>query len=172
MIRGPLWPITMAACTNSRERRLRNSPRTSRATGGHDTTAIASVIDTMSRIEDRHQHDRHGESRDGLEELGEAHQEIVDPSAIKSRERPDGDADHDGDGRRNDADEKGDASPIGKARRDIPSQHVGAERKSRIFGWRQQRVADALPRADGEQQRRAKASTTTTRRIASPIRAP
>ena len=37
-----LMPMPTQACTNSRLRMARNSPRTSRAIGGHDTTAIAS----------------------------------------------------------------------------------------------------------------------------------
>ena len=44
MIRKSPMPIASHACTNSRPRRLRNSPRVSRATGGHDTTPIASTI--------------------------------------------------------------------------------------------------------------------------------
>ena len=39
--------MTTAAWTNSRDRSDMNSPRTSRATGGQDTTAIAEMIDSM-----------------------------------------------------------------------------------------------------------------------------
>ena len=76
------WPSTTAACTNSRVRSVRNSPRTSRATGGQETMAMAAMIETMLRREDRDQHDREDEARDGLEELGEAHQQVVDEAAV------------------------------------------------------------------------------------------
>ncbi|MNR43395.1 hypothetical protein D3C85_1620120 [compost metagenome] len=36
-------PASIAACTNSRFFRLMNSARTNRASGGHDTTAIAKI---------------------------------------------------------------------------------------------------------------------------------
>ena len=39
--RRSLMPIEMQACTNSRLRNARNSPRTRRAIGGHDTIAMA-----------------------------------------------------------------------------------------------------------------------------------
>ena len=35
------WPATMAACTNSRDLRVRTSPRTTRAIGGQLTVAMA-----------------------------------------------------------------------------------------------------------------------------------
>src|SRR5476649_2873638 len=40
-------PSTSAACTNSRERSDRNSARMTRATGGHETMAIAATIEAM-----------------------------------------------------------------------------------------------------------------------------
>ena len=45
MMRGVDWPASSAACTKSRWRRVRNSLRTSRATGGHDTMAMATTIE-------------------------------------------------------------------------------------------------------------------------------
>ena len=44
MIRASPMPTVWQACTNSRFRIDRNSPRTSRATAGHDTTAIAATM--------------------------------------------------------------------------------------------------------------------------------
>ena len=45
MMRGVDWPASSAAATKSRWRRVRNSLRTSRATGGHDTMAMATTMD-------------------------------------------------------------------------------------------------------------------------------
>ncbi|MCY1314414.1 hypothetical protein D9M70_650520 [compost metagenome] len=45
MMRTGFCPITTAACTNSRCLSDRNSPRTRRATGGHDTTEIAATME-------------------------------------------------------------------------------------------------------------------------------
>src|SRR6478609_11430852 len=44
-MRAGVWPMTMAACTNSRCLSVMNSDRTSRAAGGHDTMAIAPMIE-------------------------------------------------------------------------------------------------------------------------------
>ena len=45
MIRDGRCPMTTAACTNSRCLSVRNSPRTRRATGGQETTAMAPTIE-------------------------------------------------------------------------------------------------------------------------------
>ncbi|MCY1555011.1 hypothetical protein D9M68_916300 [compost metagenome] len=45
MISALPWPESCAAATNSRSRNDRNSPRTSRATGGQETIAIAQAMD-------------------------------------------------------------------------------------------------------------------------------
>ncbi len=47
--RGPL-PRTSAAWTNSRARRLRNSARTTRVTGGQDTTAMAATMEPIEGV--------------------------------------------------------------------------------------------------------------------------
>ena len=47
MIQLLLWPVTIAAWTYSRVRSDSTSPRTSRATGGQLTMAIAATIETM-----------------------------------------------------------------------------------------------------------------------------
>ena len=47
MMRDGRCPITTAAWTNSRCLRVRNSPRTRRATGGQDTTAMAPTIEVI-----------------------------------------------------------------------------------------------------------------------------
>ncbi|MNT38975.1 hypothetical protein D3C72_1751900 [compost metagenome] len=45
MIRAGDWPMTTAACTNSRSLRVMNSERTNLATGGQDTIAMAPTIE-------------------------------------------------------------------------------------------------------------------------------
>lgn len=47
MMRGVDCPASSAACTKSRWRSVRNSLRTSRATGGHETIAMATTIDLI-----------------------------------------------------------------------------------------------------------------------------
>src|SRR5690606_12999666 len=44
-MREGVWPMTMAACTNSRCLSVMNSERTRRAAGGHDTSAMAPMIE-------------------------------------------------------------------------------------------------------------------------------
>ncbi|MOA52638.1 hypothetical protein D3C78_1759710 [compost metagenome] len=45
MMRLGRWPITTAACTNSRVFSVMNSARTRRATGGQETIAIAPTME-------------------------------------------------------------------------------------------------------------------------------
>jgi hypothetical protein len=89
MIRASLIPIARAAWTNSRARNAMNSPRTSRATAGHETSAIAM---TMVVIEGRMivtENDREDHRRDGLEHFGHAHQQVVDQAAVVAGQRAD-----------------------------------------------------------------------------------
>ena len=81
MMRGVDWPMVTAACTYSRVLSDRTSPRTSRATGGHDDHADGEHDRAELRLQDRDQHDGECEARNGLEELGEAHQRVVDEAA-------------------------------------------------------------------------------------------
>ena len=76
-----LMPMTTQASTNSRLRIARNSPRTRRAIGGQETTRNGEMTRCDRRREHRHQQDGEDEERDSLEDLGDAHQQRVDPAA-------------------------------------------------------------------------------------------
>src|SRR4051812_50202947 len=90
MMRGSDSPRSTAACTNSRARSDRNSPRTIRATGGQLTTPMATTIDAALGV---NQHDEQYEVGDGLKEYGDAHQRIINQAAIVAGAGADGHTD-------------------------------------------------------------------------------
>jgi hypothetical protein len=50
MMRGVDCPASSAACTKSRWRSVRNSLRTRRATGGHETMAMAATMELTDGV--------------------------------------------------------------------------------------------------------------------------
>ena len=71
--------------TKSASRSERNCARTSRATVGQEATPIASAMIGSRRLADRDDDDDQQEGGHGLEQLGQAHQQGVEPAAEIAR---------------------------------------------------------------------------------------
>ena len=91
---------------------------------------MASTIEPSVRLQDRDQHDGQREGRDGLEELGEAHQRIVDEAAGIAGDGAERHADQQRDQRRDHADHQRDPRAMDEAGGDVAAERVGAEREA------------------------------------------
>ena len=107
-----------------------------------------------TRLHDRHQHDRQGEIGNGLEELGEAHQRIVDLAAKVARQRPqrhaDGKRHHGG----NQPDQQRHPGAVGEPGGDVAPHDIGAEPEPGDFTGRQERPLHHAPWRVGIEERR------------------
>ena len=131
-------PIARAASTNSRSRNASVAPRTTRAIDPHSRHDSSSVMPSgpprSTRAEgseidgaDRHRHREERQRRERDPEVGEAHEQTVEPAAVEARER----ADHHADARRQhrdpERDLQRDLSTVQHARQRVAAQLVGAE---------------------------------------------
>ena len=106
MMRGPDAPAARAASTYSFSRNDRNSPRTMRAIAIQPSAArmmiMPGTVGGRREVEEPEErrirvlgHDeQHGERGDHEQEIGEPHQDTVDPAAVEPGQRADRDADH------------------------------------------------------------------------------
>ena len=146
------WPATIAACTNSRDLMVRTSPRTTRAIGGQLTVAMAMTTlvpegarmatSTMAKMKDG----------DGLEELGDAHQHVVDEAAIEAGDRAHQRAEGHGRKSSQDGDQQRGARAVHEAGSEVAPERVGAEQE--VAERRREGLGDDGERTAGRDDRR------------------
>ncbi len=129
MIWKSLMPMERQACTNSRSRSDRNSARVMRAIGVQLTMPMAITMLVERRAQDDHDGEHEDQVRDGLEQFGDAHADLVDPAAEVAGGGTDADPDDRGDRRGEQADQQGRPRAVHDHREDVAAQRIGAQRK-------------------------------------------
>ncbi|MGY2932355.1 hypothetical protein ACVWZ6_001957 [Bradyrhizobium sp. GM6.1] len=104
-------------------------------------------------LQDRDQDDRERKARNGLEELGETHQGVVDPAAEIAGHGADRNADDQRNQGGDHADEQRDACAEDHAGEHVAAECIGAERHGRERERRQERPLHHAPGRVREQHR-------------------
>ena len=174
MIRVFDAPIVRAASTNSRSRSDNVAPRTTRAIEPQSRSDRSSVMPSgaarssvAERAEidgaDRHRHREERERGERDPEVGEPHEQLVEPAAVEAGERPDHHADDGRQDRDAERDLQRDLPAVQHARQRVAAQLVGAEPVRRRRARR--RLAGGAARSGSARtaRRTKQASTMNTR---------
>ena len=109
----------------------------------------------QARAEDGEHGHREHEHRKRELHVTQAHQDIVDPSAVPAADQPERDAEHAGDQHRGEADHERDARAVQQTAGDVAAERVGPQRMlARPRGRREPLEQCVLDRITGRQRRR------------------
>ena len=131
-------------------------------------SAIADDHDGERRADDADEGQRQQEAGDGLERVGDAHQDLVDQPAGKAGQRADDRADDEGCGGCGQSHGQRGARAMKQFGQHVAAETVGAERQRPVLKRRQQgRAGDGL-RVAGEDERGDSAMASSAARMTAP----